>query len=742
MSEIKNVAVSYAVERGWSVFPVHGIDDAGNCTCGKTDCKSPGKHPTTPNGLKAATKDERGIALMFKQGNNIAVVTGEPSGIWVLDVDGQAGEASLAALESEYGQLPATLVHYTGNGRHLIFKWPGYPIRNSVRRLGEKLDVRGDGGYIVAAPSKHASGTQYRFADATAAIAEAPDWLLELVKKEPETAEPARYDIPSAYADRDLTADQVKEMLSFIHPDAPYQDWVEIGMGLHAGGWPVQMWDDWSRGGAKYQNGDCYKRWRGFKGGGGISFGTVWHYATQAGWTPGLLDSSLNDGPNPAAPFLKKIREPKLPESVKVALPETDKALPFNPLDLTGAIGDTVRWICESAIKPQPELALLNTLAAMGAVFGRRYATEWDTRTNVYIVGLAETGSGKDHSRKQIKKLMVAAGLHDFLAGDSIVSGPGLLRGVEHHPAQVLHLDEFGMLLKAITEERGPVHMKIAAKILTELYTSSGSVFHGGNYASPDIKPVIIDHPNLCIYGTSTREKYVEALSRSAIASGELNRFLVIETVEPQRRRDPASHEPSERLVSQWAAYKSQAAEGQGNLQAVGGANIAAPKPITVRWAAVLDRIHDMGDSEDELRMEFKPAGMAGVWSRYREQVIKIAMICAIARNPILPTIEPGDLDFAEAIVQTSCRFIVRLAKEHIADSAQEKDVNAILDILRAANGEWVSRTTIAKRLRGLRAQTRNDILADLVNVQGTVEINQENTSKGRPSVFYRYIGD
>jgi hypothetical protein len=728
---LRNIATDYALNRSWAVFPCHGVTDDGGCTCGNAECKSVGKHPATARGVKDATTDGRLIGMLFKDGLNIGCATGEPSGFWVLDIDGQAGESALAALEAEHGPLPATLTHYTGNGRHLLFTWPGKLVKNSVKRLGDGLDIRGDGGYIVIAPSKHASGTLYRFGNISTPIADAPEWLLrEVLREDTPAVVPAAYDEP----DTELSADDVRTMLDFIHPDCDYQTWVEIGMGLHAGGWPVQMWDDWSRAGAKYQNGDCYKRWKGFKPG-AVTMGSVWHHAEQGGWSAAMLQPVVREGPHPAAAFLAKVRGPEKSEN-KPAL----TAFPFNPLDLTGTIGDTVRWIVGSAIKPQPELALMNTLAAMGAVFGRRYASPWDTRTNVYIVGLADTGSGKDHSRKQIKKLLVAAGLHDFLAGDSIVSGPGLLRGIEAHPAQILHLDELGMLLRGISDERAPAHAKQVSKNLTELYSTSGSVFHGGNYANKEIAPIIIDHPNLCIYGTSTLDAYAGALSRSAIASGELNRYIVIEGRTPTRQK-PQHHKPGERLVADWSTFATHMAEGQGNLQAVGGKNVAAPVTTLVRWDDVEDRIDAIGHKEDRLVAEHKGAGLAGVWTRYLEQVIKLAMIAAIARNPVVPIIEAGDLDFGEAIVDWSNRFLCRLAREKIADSQAEREVNTVLDVLRQAGGAWVSKSDLGQRIRSIKSKDRESILADLVNVQGVVEMSVEKGERGPPAIKYRYCG-
>lgn len=106
---------------------------------------------------------------------NLAIVTGAVSGLVVLDVDPRhGGNEALDALQHELGRLPPTLSAVSGGGgRHLYFRHPGYPVPNSCGwRPG--IDVRGDGGYIVAPPSMHASGERYRWIPAPADSGVAP----------------------------------------------------------------------------------------------------------------------------------------------------------------------------------------------------------------------------------------------------------------------------------------------------------------------------------------------------------------------------------------------------------------------------------------------------------------------------------------------------------------------------------------------------------------------------------------
>ena len=114
---------------------------------------------------------------------NIGIVTGSISGLVVLDIDPRhGGNDSLGRWELEHGPLPHSVEAKTGGGgRHIYFKHPGTVIKNRVG-LAEGIDLRGDGGCIVAPPSVHSSGQSYHWISGhepeTTALAELPDWLL------------------------------------------------------------------------------------------------------------------------------------------------------------------------------------------------------------------------------------------------------------------------------------------------------------------------------------------------------------------------------------------------------------------------------------------------------------------------------------------------------------------------------------------------------------------------------------
>ena len=155
-------AMIYAAQYQWRVFPLHWTDDAGMCSCGNAECGGPGKHPRTPKGCLDATTDADAIRAWWSRwpDANVGIATG--SGLVVIDVDPRSGgDDTIVDLRRALGELPDTVECLTGGGGRHVYLATAVEIRNSAGVLGAGVDVRGDGGYVVAPPSRHASGRAY-----------------------------------------------------------------------------------------------------------------------------------------------------------------------------------------------------------------------------------------------------------------------------------------------------------------------------------------------------------------------------------------------------------------------------------------------------------------------------------------------------------------------------------------------------------------------------------------------------
>ena len=146
--------------------------------------------------------------------------------------------------------LPETLTAKTSNGHHYYCTMPDADLRNSQNKLGNKIDIRANGGYVVAPNSVHESGHVYRWLDPSAPIAAAPDWVIQtLMAERPKTLPAVRYERTEGDG---FTVEEVERMLTCISPDIAYDQWLSVGMALRSGGYGLGLWDDWSQKGEKY----------------------------------------------------------------------------------------------------------------------------------------------------------------------------------------------------------------------------------------------------------------------------------------------------------------------------------------------------------------------------------------------------------------------------------------------------------------------------------------------------------
>ncbi len=158
-------------------------------------CMPREKTPATPHGCKDATTDLDIIRewCQHEPNYNIGIATGSISKAFVIDIDGIDAEGELRKLEAVHGELPASVEVITARGRHVYFQMPDQTVRNSASKVASGIDVRGDGGYVLAPPSLHPTGRAYCWSvDCADRIAAAPDWLLtKVAEPKPKGSRPA-----------------------------------------------------------------------------------------------------------------------------------------------------------------------------------------------------------------------------------------------------------------------------------------------------------------------------------------------------------------------------------------------------------------------------------------------------------------------------------------------------------------------------------------------------------------------
>ncbi len=541
----------------------------------------------------------------------------------------------------------------------------------------------------------------------------------------------------------------VQAALQFIpNEDLDGASWITMGAAIKAslGEEGRELWLDWSRqsskSGTSGRSDTPERRWASLRPH-SIGAGSIYAMAIERGWVP-PPDITLNAAaakraaqPHPAAGLLAKAASTN---ASPAPAPPTYR-VPPELLEVDGALRMFVDYATSTAVSPQPFLALGAGLCLLGAVAGRRYRTPTDLRSNLYAIGIADSGGGKDHARRCAKRALYAAGLDRYLGGEDLASSAGLLASLQMHPSRLFQVDEFGQFLKLVLAPRAPFHKAAIWTELTKLYTSASEAYIGAEYADQKAKPrVTLHQPCACLWGVTVPGPFWKAIEGGALSDGSLARFLIFLTEEdyPAPIEHPADAEPAAALVTMLQAIAGGVPghDHGGNLaEAMQASSPMRPYvvPLTPDAQAAMSAVRH--DATERLRSH-KGSFATALFGRYAENSAKLAMLAAISRDPAQPTTEVRDVTWAARLVEHSIGTLLREAERRVSDNDTEAKHKRLLEIVR--DGGRQSRSDITRRSQFLSRREREEILASLIEAGQVIAEQEPGATK--PTTFYSAV--
>jgi hypothetical protein len=260
-------ALGYVICRRWQIFPV----PPGTKRSYKSARYSGGR----PWGM---SRDPAEIESDFKRwpDGGVGIPTGKVNGIFVVEADtveghGVDGLAALKMLEARHGPLPETLMAESPSGSiHRYFNWPGEEIKNSAGKLARGVDVKGDGGMVLAPPTRTEKGV-YRWLNHLP-IADAPPWAIErALRRRPCRLFDHRLAAQRAANRKPVTDKRLGDLMASIPNDEAWDwdDWCRIGMALYGAtdgsDFGFELFDQWSQKQHKYDDVNTMEKWEKFK---------------------------------------------------------------------------------------------------------------------------------------------------------------------------------------------------------------------------------------------------------------------------------------------------------------------------------------------------------------------------------------------------------------------------------------------------------------------------------------------
>lgn len=674
----------------------------------------------------------------------------------VVDCDRGKGSAAdghdwfrAACDQNDYPIEKVPIVVTPSGGWHCYFRQPlGPRLGNGRGSLPPKsevaIDIRGAGGYVIA-PGAAMDVGEYRYLDPGCTIEDAPElpaWLASILRGEgpaaTKAAEPSR---PATAAvdrdDRRVSAylDKAVEAECALVRSAP-------------------------KGGRNNQLNQSALKLGHYVGGGHIAESTVIGALTAAASEAGLnpvetaktIRSGLEAGKRtPKDPPEREDDGAAAAELVRQFVAAHDGTLHdaetgevFDPapggareiaphlLRPPGLVGELVDWIDATSRHPSSALALGAALTIVGTAAGRQFAGPTRSGTHLYVLGLAPTGTGKDHPRQCIYRVMKASGLSHHLGPDDFSSATALIKHVQNRPLSVCPMDEFGSFLAKINAKKASTHERMMSAFLRKAWGASFGIVTTPAYAQMQSEE--IEAPALSIYGTSTPEEFFRSLEASDVDNGVLNRFLLIATTEKPAERDPG-HDPADvppaiteglRVIAMasgefWAA----------SANATKLSRIERPMQFTPDAKAIYQAMgaHVRGEVE-------RDGSLQAFYARTVEMAIRVASIVAVGRSPDA-WVTADDMTYGRDLAMWSAETMMAMGSDHMAASENQALAKRIIRLLRASKGRILKRD-LWRRLDHVARWQDVDNALKALQESGQVERGQVKTGgKGRPTEEY-----
>lgn len=413
------------------------------------------------------------------------------------------------------------------------------------------------------------------------------------------------------------------------------------------------------------------------------------------------------------------------------------EGLPVHHCYPPGAVGDFARFIVDAARFPSPPLALAGALALTAALVGRRYKGPTGLRSNIYLVGLADSGHGKDIT---LRAPVAIAGstqagerVVDKFFIDDLASVQGLATRLRKDPAGVLQIDEFGKWLGAITSRKAPPHKEAIASAVLQLTGAATGSWGGAEKAAGNLARV--HHPCVSIHGVSTPGTFWAALSGGNISEGLLGRLVVIDAgnLPPKKVRRPSAS--TDDVPAALAAHVEALIGGSigGNL--FGLTINGEQRPQAIIAAQYAQGVEDLFEGfDDRMRAEaFRTdPQLRPLLTRVGENAARLALIVAVGCDPAEPIITAEIQRWANDVAEASYRTIAAGAADNVADNDRQMEYLRIRSFITRKGADGIAHKFVVKHARGRLEKRQLDDMLELMAQAGEVVFGETLADSGQ----------
>lgn len=447
-------------------------------------------------------------------------------------------------------------------------------------------------------------------------------------------------------------------------------------------------------------------------------------------------------GPSPIDGFVQSLSSPRAP-AVSAPPPPAAVDVPPHLMTVPGVLGRAVTWIGATSHKPQPLFDVQAAIALGSVACGRRFVTDNNNWSALYLVNVGRSGAGKEHAKNAIEQLLDVAGLGALAGPGRFASEAGLLSCLIQSPTTIAVIDELG---KTLEEASHPNNILAhgTLRYLMEVFGRAGGVLRPTAYStagmssrqSEDLAKRFVRNPSLTMLGMTTPDPLFAAVGTSWVRDGSLNRMLIVHSDvgrQPARRVQRIDIPPD--LVG-WLQEIRTRNPGGGNLGAMEVGATEIPTPVVVPIEAVSDRLFVTFERDNVARAnDLDKEGLGGMLERCTEIAMRLSLVVTLSlgRDSVGFDAASWAIDY----VKVHCERNIEQMRANLADSPFERLVNQIMAFVTKSGARGATVRDLQAGCRAFRSapsRLADDALARLVHSEQiqAVEIPTQS-GRGRP---------
>jgi len=368
-------------------------------------------------------------------------------------------------------------------------------------------------------------------------------------------------------------------------------------------------------------------------------------------------------------------------------------SLPPELLEIPGFVHDVMNHTLSTAPYPNRVLAFTGALALLSYLCGRNIRDNMNNMANLYLIALANSGTGKDHPRKINVEIAYRAGLAGGI-GDAFASGEGIEDCMFLSQKMLFQTDEIDGLLNSINKARDGRNEMIM-NVLLKMYSAANSIYPLRKRASfnntkrKDENPVI-DKPSLTLFGTAVPKYLYESLNGRMLDNGFFARSIVLEAGDRGKGQNAEHKEIPDAIIDQ-AKKLAEEFYGAGDPES-GNLFNEHPTPKLIEAlpdaAKKLEVIRDQVDAEWQRQSQRGDETAMAIWARAYEKTRKLSMLYAVSRNQGEPHIDLEAVEWAWKFVDYQTRRMLFMAESYVADNPFHAECLKAKRYLQKANGK------------------------------------------------------